>query len=183
MLLEKGDMRLCRIAALVRTASVRKQFLDGVTGPCGSRSSLSSMNGVDLRQSIPSLIFQRFFAEAVTAAAHEDDAPRPGHSQKTSPEQASSTCSDTPERWSAQAGSKQHKPVLLSEAIKALDFDWENVDSEESGDRADSGKSASTSETGGSGGGSRKKNSFRAPSEGCSSTNAFSFYPQAVKAK
>ncbi|BDA51348.1 hypothetical protein COCOBI_18-2250 [Coccomyxa sp. Obi] len=125
------------------------------------------MNGVQLRQLSPSLIFERFFAEAVTA----DDAPQPGHSQKTSPEHSPNTSIGTPEQRSAQVGSKQHKPVSLSEAIKALDFDWENEYSEESGksgsgDRADSGKSASTSDTGGGGGGSRRKNTFRAPSKG-----------------
>ncbi len=162
-------MRLCRLGTLVRRANVQKQILDGVTNQYGSRTSLSSMHGVQLSRLIPSSIFERCFAEAVTAVANEHDAPQPGHSQKSSTEQASNTCNNHPERWSALAGNTQHTPVLLSEAIKALDFDWENESSEETccGVRADSGKSASTSETGsGRGGGSSKKNTFRAPSEG-----------------
>lgn len=140
---------------------MHNQIMNSVASRCAS--------GVTTNPLSPSLIFVRFFAEAATAVASKHDAPRPGHIQKSGPEHASNTSSDTSEQCSAEVGTKQHKPVLLSEAIKALDFDWENEDFEEfmsSADRADSSKSASTSETGGRSGGSRKKNTFRAPSKG-----------------
>ncbi|KAK9902684.1 hypothetical protein WJX75_002583 [Coccomyxa subellipsoidea] len=70
-----------------------------------------------------------------------------------------------------QPGSRKQQPVQLSDVVRALDFDWDEIGSEESDtasnqQRAHSGLSASTSEIMSSGTGYKSAKKWRAPSEG-----------------
>ncbi len=168
-------MRLCKLASLARRACLHSSIVEL---QYGGMSSIWLTNSLRISQAASPADCARFSAAAAQpAVAHDQDLDN--SSAASDQDMQSSTIqklimspavgmSDPKEP--AEGAEEQPKPVQLSDVVRALDFDWDDRSSEDFGtdahkERADSGLSASTSET--SNIGSKKKTSkWRAPSKG-----------------
>ena len=168
-------MRMCKVALLAR-ASLHRSTLEWGSSQGGGMPLIWLTNTLRISTAAPPSERAAYSAAAVQPRVADDhDSSSAGSSHDMSPRSSANPAVSRISSSSVaeQPGSRKQQPVQLSDVVRALDFDWDEIGSEESDtasnqQRAHSGLSASTSEIMSSGTGYKSAKKWRAPSEGWS---------------
>ena len=170
-------MRLCKLALLARRTGLHRPILESFKCQRGDMPSMWLRDALQVIQAVSTSECAAYSAAAVQPAL----ADGPDSSSEGSSRDMSLNVSSKPpvshvlsSSQPAQHTGKEHQPVKLSDVVRSLKFDWDDRGSEESDtsskqQRADSGLSASTSKTLGSGTRNKSAKNWRSPSAGRSS--------------